>query len=1277
MLGKGINQLIYFLSNRKYVFGLLIIAILSVLSYGASKLSLNENIFSTFPKGNAYANFFKFIDQENLSNQLIISIAVSETAEEEIENLTTIFSDSISTSVQGLISNLVIQRPDVEKEVYAYYHQNFPIFIADAYYESIENKIKKDTIRTSLIHAQQNLLSPSGFVLKEFILNDPLYISSDFFKTLEKNTNFSNITIENGFVFSDDKKFLFITAQPNFAVSDNKKNVALYEGLNHFKSKWNSIHPENTMDYFGTFMISAENSVQIKKDSFLTIIITLISILFILFVVYRKLFIPIFFMLPVLFGGLFALGFIGFFKGEISGISLATGAVVFGIVIDFCFHFFTHLQHSKSIEETINDISFPLLTGGATTFMAFIALLFTNSTILQDFGLVAALSILGALFFTLICLPVILKLINFKPSEISTINFNIPIRFSKKTNSILLVVIIILTGFFLYHSFNVKFDGNIDNLSYHQQDLKDKEEKFVGINPENEKKLFIFAEANTFEQANISNYNLYQKIQQLEVDKKIKSSLSISKFIIPDSIAAHKLTIWENFWSTRKKDLFTSFDPISDSLGFSENAFSSFKNWISDSTNLNHINVDNEHLIKLFEIDKLINIKPEKTTIVSSIIVDKKFITEVQSEIEQINNVFVFNKSEIAVDLLATVKNDFNFILLISSLLVFFSLLIIYGRIELTLFTFIPMVISWIWILGLASIFNINFNFVNIVIATFIFGLGDDFSIFITDGLLNKYKYKKNSLNAYNQAIVLSAITTMVGLGVLFFAKHPAINSISIISVLGIGCILFISIVVQPLLFNLFIQNRVNHKKTPISFIAFIVSVFEFSWFVAGCLVAYVVLLILLLLPIPKKNKRYLLNSVLSISAGSVIYSAFHVKKRIFNKENLDFKHPSIIISNHTSFLDILLLIMLTPKVIIVVKDWVYNSILFGPIVRYVGYIYIGKSPEENLKIIQSRIDNGYSIVIFPEGARSENDTIRRFHKGAFFLAQELNLDITPVLIHGASYVLPKSEYFVKYGALNMKILPRIKANDLSWGDDFGRRTKSISTYYKKEFLQFKDEQENSNGLFSRVFANYIYKGPITEWYIKIKWKMEAKNYDFYNTLLHEKHSILDVGCGYGYLSYFLHYKDENRQLIGLDYDAEKISIAANGFDKTENLTFINTDVFSYAFEKQDAILLNDVLHYFSEEKQLQLLKKCASNLNEKGIILIRDGITDFKEKHKNTELSEKLSTKFFGFNKKEEDFHFFSSEYIHTFAQENGFTCELIQHSKKTSNVLFILKKL
>ena len=81
------------------------------------------------------------------------------------------------------------------------------------------------------------------------------------------------------------------------------------------------------------------------------------------------------------------------------------------------------------------------------------------------------------------------------------------------------------------------------------------------------------------------------------------------------------------------------------------------------------------------------------------------------------------------------VNADFNFIVLFTAILVFISLLISYGRIELTLITFVPMFITWIWILGIMGLIGIHFNIVNVMVSTFIFGLGDDYSIFIMDGL--------------------------------------------------------------------------------------------------------------------------------------------------------------------------------------------------------------------------------------------------------------------------------------------------------------------------------------------------------------------------------------------------------------------------------------------------------------------------------------------------------------------------------------------------------------
>jgi 1-acyl-sn-glycerol-3-phosphate acyltransferase len=494
--------------------------------------------------------------------------------------------------------------------------------------------------------------------------------------------------------------------------------------------------------------------------------------------------------------------------------------------------------------------------------------------------------------------------------------------------------------------------------------------------------------------------------------------------------------------------------------------------------------------------------------------------------------------------------------------------------------------------------------------------------------------------------------------------------------VLGIAVILLISFLFQPFLFGVFVQNRIDKKRTPIPFFQFILSNSCFIYFITGCTIFHPAMIVSYFLPLPKKLKRRGINIFISKFAKSVVYAGIHVRKRIFGRENLNLEKPAIIIANHSSFLDIILMLMLNPRIIIMVKEWVYKSPFFGFAVRYAGYIYADSGNEENLDKIKQRIADGYSIMIFPEGSRSDDGSIQRFYKGAFYLADKLNLDIIPILIHGANEVSPKLEMMVKKGEMNLKILPRIKSDDASWGRDYSERTKSILHYFRKEHATFKEERENASYLFTRVFYNYVFKGPIMEWYIRIKYRLEATNYDFYNKLIGSRLNILDIGCGYGYMSFFLHYKGPERKIVAADYDEEKINIAANAYDKTENLEFIHADASEFQFGKQDVIFLNDVLHYLPEQKQNTLLQKCANNLNENGILFIRDGITDLKDRHGMTKTTEFLSTRFFSFNKKENDLHFFSSAFIRQFAQQNNLKVEMQEHSGKTSNVLFILRK-
>ncbi len=100
-------------------------------------------------------------------------------------------------------------------------------------------------------------------------------------------------------------------------------------------------------------------------------------------------------------------------------------------------------------------------------------------------------------------------------------------------------------------------------------------------------------------------------------------------------------------------------------------------------------------------------------------------------------------------------KEDFNKLVMISMVVVFLILLLFFGRIEIALITFIPIMISWLWTLGLMGLFKIEINIFNIIISTFIFGLGIDYCIFIMNGIIANYRegeHQPDSLQAIDPA---------------------------------------------------------------------------------------------------------------------------------------------------------------------------------------------------------------------------------------------------------------------------------------------------------------------------------------------------------------------------------------------------------------------------------------------------------------------------------------------------------------------------------------------
>ena len=1273
-----------YFERHKILFYLSLVCCVLMMGYFAIQVKFEENITQFFPDTKDSQNTIKVFDNLKIKDKIIVMLSSADTChavdpdslievmEQLQQTLTekaggTLIKDIFAKVDQNLIG-------DATNFVYDY----LPLFLTDADYQRFDSLLTKEGVQAAMQKNYTHLLSPAGIALRSYILRDPLGIGSETLKYLQDFQLEANYEIQHEHIFSKDGSTLLMFVTPVFSTGSTGKNdklvQVLEEELKHIQEKCPSIRAE----YFGGPSVGVYNARQIKKDTILTSSIALlIIIIFISLVFKRKRSIPLI-ITPVLFGGLFALFLIFFIKGSISAIAVGAGSAVMGIALSYSIHMLAHQNHVSSVQQLIKEIAYPLTVGSFTTIGAFLGLLFTNSDLLRDFGLFASLALIGTTLFCLIYLP------HFLQGQADVAQGRL-LRMIEKINAYpyeknkwLVGGILMMTVICLVTSQNVGFNNDMMNLNFEPPHLKASEEKLTQLFDNNEKTVLFVSVGKDVDQAIEAYAVTNQKLSTLKKQGVIKEYASASQFLISPQEQKVRLKKWNDYWTKEKKEMVREeLEEAAAAHRFRPGSFDGFYQWLDQPFGEYDYASRKDNLS-----GKLLNewqtSADSITMLISQIRISETNKEAVYKHFNKDQNVVIFDRSYFANKWVSAINDDFYLILYISSFLIFFALWISYGRIELTLMSFLPMLVSWVIILGLMGILGIEFNIINIILSTFIFGIGDDFSIFIMDGLQNKYRTGQKVLNSHKTAIFFSAFTTVVGMGALVFAKHPALQSISIISILGMIAVVLVAYTIQPLIYKFFIANPAAKGLPPYTLIGLIRTISLFLLFFIGCILLRILMVALYLVPIRKSNKQHLVCCLLQITCKGILLLATSVKKEHINTYNERFNRPAIIIANHQSFIDILVLLSLSSKILMVTNHWVWHSPFFGAIIRYVDFYYIGEGYELYTERMRKKIEEGYSIAIFPEGTRTYNGKMKRFHKGAFYLAETLQLDIIPVLLFGNNKIIAKAQPFnIRKGIIYTEILPRIPAGDLSFGNTYQERTKRISAFMKQEYARICMEKNTTDNpaFYEALIQNYIYKGPIEEWYIRIKVKME-KNYFLFNQLIPTQGRITDIGCGFGPLCYMLSLLSEDREILGIDYDEDKIAVAQHGWLRNEHLQFRHGNALEYPLPESDVFILNDMLHYMSYKHQRTLLLKCAALLHAQGMIIIRDGNSANTNKHRLTRFTELLSTRIFNFNQTTEELYFTSETQLREIATACGMSIEILPNDKYTSNTIYIFRK-
>lgn len=216
---------------------------------------------------------------------------------------------------------------------------------------------------------------------------------------------------------------------------------------------------------------------------------------------------------------------------------------------------------------------------------------------------------------------------------------------------------------------------------------------------------------------------------------------------------------------------------------------------------------------------------------------------------------------------------------------------------------------------------------------------------------------------------------------------------------------------------------------------------------------------------------------------------------------------------------------------------------IIRPVFRWLDFVSIPDDEPVDVTALNAYVQQGYSIVVFPEGKRNPCSSILRFHKGAFYLAEKLGLDIVPVMLHGVNHVLPRNSVSVFPGQFTVKVMQRITPQDPRRLQGYAAATKLVHKEYVEQYAQLSKSIETASYYLPLVRDRYRYKG--VEIFSEVCRNLKrSDNYEQWIGTVPDTRRAVLVNAGYGELALLYALVHPDVQVVAMEADADKATVA-------------------------------------------------------------------------------------------------------------------------------------
>lgn len=1254
------------------------------------RLSLDEDLTTVFPEGDPSVADFRFVVSNfRIMDTLYIDVGPEGDSEADGKAVVAL-ADALSRELEA-------------NEVFGEVHYRFSgegfLELADvvprararlvdeAALARFERMLSPSEVLTRLESARRALGSPEGIFLKEGIRSDPLNIGQAIFEKWRAAGDSRGIQVRDGRLWSADGRHTMIVTRPDLPSTESAASAELVVAFESAVERaLAAVEGAGvTISWTGGHRASSENSATIKSDASRAIIAATAAIAVLGIFFFKRAWWTVLVFVPTAVGTAAALWIMGLGARGVSAMEVGCAAALVGITVDYGIHILYGYQSGAargiSLRQHLRSVRLPLVAGGVTTIAALLSLTSSSLVIIRQVGVFASISVGFAVLFALLGLPELVG----APGALRRKRVFDLRRFCERllewrtrhawvawalAGGILAVS---LAGVAVF-----EFDADPYNLSFSSPAHREDELVVKRVWGDLSSTLAA-VKGESLHEALEENDKLSGALAALQTQGKVASFSSISDILPSQAKQEANKRRWRTFWSQERiASVREMLAGASAKTGFSEHAFDPFLNGLTaESPPIGREDFAGSGLDRL--LDSRISETDGRYAVLTTLrATDPASLVDIEQAIkEAVPGAVVFDSRRFGRHMVQVVGSQLGRLVVVACAAVTLCLLVIFGRAEIALLCAAPALLSILTTLGVTGIVGVKINVISCLFVAFVFGVGLDYGIFFANDALRAYQGRGGDRAGVLSAVLMCAFTTMCGFLAMTLARHPALFSIGLTGSIGMASsVLWAWILVPVVAGRLLPEGGRTSSPTLVRILGAVgVCLFCAVWWLAYVLALRPVVTVLWRKD-ELRRQRFARKYIQLVSSGVMRYFPYGSSVvRYVGAEPETFARPAVIASNHLAAVDIMYLLSLPVDMVMLVKEWVLKAPVVGMFARDAGYLCVRRDGFEDMLEAASRhLAGGTSVTIFPEGSRSPDAYMRRFHKGAFEIATRTGADVLPVLLTNTQVCTPKGFFWVGPHNMSLRVQGRVTPADF----DYSKGARALGAHVKEilKSRQADDWRDTQSGrtFFLNIRNLYGFSSPYVESYIAWKLRLDPI-YRKVDSLVSESARVFDLGCGYGLMSNILARKSMGRTIRGVDFDEAKIAVARGTRLETQNTRFEKADFLTMQFPKADAVLMVDILHYWEPGKQIDIIRRAAECLAPGGTVVFRDALESPGWRHKITALLERFSTGS-GCNRKGDGLHFMDRRfYEEAFGQCNLAIRDEVD-AGRGSNVTLLLEK-